>query len=51
MQGAPWLMRFNFQGVHPIFRRLKLRVHPGLFYILDASRILQLNRQDASSIP
>ena len=29
MQGAPWLMRFNFQGVHPGFRRLKLRVHPG----------------------
>ena len=29
MQGAPWLMRFNFQGVHPGFRRLKLRMHPG----------------------
>ena len=28
MQGAPWLMRFNFQGVHPSFRSLKFRVHP-----------------------
>ena len=28
MQGAPWLMRFNFQGVHPGFRSLKFSVHP-----------------------
>ena len=28
MQGAPWLMRFNFKGVHPGFRRLKFKVHP-----------------------
>ena len=49
MQGAPWFMRFNFQGVHPGFRSLKFRVHPGQFYILDVSEILQLNRQDASS--
>ena len=27
MQGAPWLMRFNFQGVHPGFRSLKFSVH------------------------
>ena len=31
MQGAPWLMRFNFRGVHPGFRRLKFRVYPGSF--------------------
>ena len=31
MQGAPWLMRFNFRGVHPAFRRLKFRVYPGSF--------------------
>ena len=36
-QGAPWFMRFNFQGVHPGFRSLKLRVHPGQFYNLDVS--------------
>ena len=28
MQGAPWLMRFNFQGLHPGFRSLNFRVHP-----------------------
>ena len=39
MQGLPGFnMRFNFQGVHPGFRRLKLRVYPGEFYILDASK-------------
>ena len=27
MQDAPWLMRFNFQGVHSGFRRLKFRVY------------------------
>ena len=49
MQGAPWLKRFNFQGVHPGFRRLKFRVHPGKFYILDASKIMQLNLPRFSS--
>ena len=51
MQGAPWLMRFNFQDVHPGFKCLKFKVQSGQFYILDASKILQLNRQDASSFP
>ena len=49
MQGAHWLMIFNFQGVHPGFRRLKFKGQFWQFYILDASKILQLNRQDASS--
>ena len=37
MQGAPWFIRFNFQGVQPGFRSLKFSVHPGQFYILDVS--------------
>ena len=37
MHGAPWFMRFNFQGVHPGFRNLKFRVHPEQFYNLDVS--------------
>ena len=37
MQGAPWFMRFNFQGVLPGFRSLKFRVQPGQFYSLDVS--------------
>ena len=37
MQGAPWLMRFNFRGVHSGFRSLKFRVHPKQYYIVDAT--------------
>ena len=37
MQGAPWPVRFNFNGVNTGVRNLKFRVHAGSYYIVDTT--------------
>ena len=51
MQGAPWLMRFYFHGVHPGFRSLKSEGAPWLitFWMLPGPLSLQLHPRFCSS--